>query len=118
MISVISGRTNSLVTTVAIGGNPQGIAFDPANHDIYAARKDGALSLINDQTNTVVNTIRLGTSLFGLVFDPSDSDIFVTDSTGGKIFVLDSRNISYTIIYWFHPGRIPVLAFWHCLQSG
>lgn len=48
-VSLINGKTNSIVATATVGLEPQGIATDPATRNVYAVnRGDGTMSVLHD----------------------------------------------------------------------
>ena len=78
IVSVVSGSTNSLITTVSVGGNPQGIIFDSSNRDIYVADySSGTVSVISGSNNSVIATVTVGAQPYGLAFDSTIGDIYV-----------------------------------------
>lgn len=59
-VSIVDASTGSVLATVAVGGNPQGIA--PCADNIYTSdRWSGTTSVISPTSNTVINTLTLAT---------------------------------------------------------
>ncbi len=59
-VAVISGATNTVVANFTIGeGVFSGMAFDPANGDVYLTNDVGQVLIISGETNTVVDSITL-----------------------------------------------------------
>ncbi len=59
--------TNTVVATVAVGTNPQGVAVNPAGTRAYVANFDSnSVSVIDTATNTVVATVAVGIGPIGV----------------------------------------------------
>lgn len=57
-VSVIDTTTNSVVATVAVGGNPAGVGVHPAGTRAYVAnRVPNTVSVIDTATNALVGTV-------------------------------------------------------------
>jgi YVTN family beta-propeller protein len=94
-VSVISGASNTVVATVAVGSDPRGIAYDNSNGDVYVNNEGSATaSVINGKTNTVIATIP---SVNGAgehtaaQYDPSNGDVYMT-SDGGVTVINGATN--------------------------
>ena len=60
-VTVINGRTNTVVTNVGVGNAPLGMAVDPSKDLVYGANeKSDTISVLNGATNTVSATIQVG----------------------------------------------------------
>jgi YVTN family beta-propeller protein len=60
-VSVINGYTNTVVQTIPVGINPDGVGVDPITNMICVANVGAnTVSVINGNTNTVVQTIPVG----------------------------------------------------------
>jgi YVTN family beta-propeller protein len=65
-VSVINGRTNTVVATIPVGINPEEAAVNPKTNTIYVTNDGGGtVSVISGKTNTVVATIPVGTDRNG-----------------------------------------------------
>ncbi len=63
VVSVIDTATNSVITNVAVGANPDGLAVNPSGSRVYVANLDSNnVSVIDTASNTVVATIAVGAS--------------------------------------------------------
>src|SRR5260221_1088222 len=61
-VSVISGRTNTVVGTIRVGRVPGGVAANPRTNTIYVTndRRDSTGQVISGQTNAAAATLRVG----------------------------------------------------------
>ena len=115
LVKVISTATNTVVASVRVGDSPDGLAFDPANGDIYVANSgDSYLSVIDGATNTVVANATIlcsgnpcgygfGHHPTSATFDSSNGDIYVADADG-SVAVIDGG--SNTEIALLQPGIV------------
>jgi len=94
-----------------VPGNPQQLAFHPANGDMYVTHttSPGSVSVIDSQTNTVVDTIPTNQSEpAGIAFNPTDGDIYVTNRnffSTGTVSVIDSQ--TNTVVDSIPVGEVP-----------
>jgi len=62
-VSVLSGGTNTVITTIAVGTSPRGVTFSPDGTKAYVANSgSNTVSIINTSTNSVSTTINVGTN--------------------------------------------------------
>jgi YVTN family beta-propeller protein len=88
-VSVIDSSTNTVIHTIGgIGGFPSGIAFNPANNDMYVT--GGTVSVIDSSSNTVVGTIPVGGG--AIAFNPANNDMYVTNPNTSTVSVIDSSS--------------------------
>jgi YVTN family beta-propeller protein len=67
----IQPRTNTIVATVPVGLDPQGLAFVPGGAFAYVANLlSNTLSVIATATNTVVVTVPIGVGPVGVATTP------------------------------------------------
>src|ERR1700722_1947081 len=102
-VIVISLATNTIVATIPVGMQPEGIAITPNGKFAYVANQLGAtenISVIDLSTNTVSATIDLGTvGAFAVAATPDSRFVYVTDSFQGLVEVIDtSINMSVGVI--------------------
>jgi YVTN family beta-propeller protein len=98
-VSVISGRSNTVVANTTVGPDLEGIAYDPAKGQVMVADGNGAnVSLISGSTDKVVRNISLsprGAQAFAVVYDGGTHDFFVTNFVGPyshNVTVISSSN--------------------------
>lgn len=100
-VSVIDPSANTVTNTIAAGTSPEGIAYDPANGDLYATEVTSDVAVIDPTTNTTVTLIPgiATTSDDGIAVDPADGDLYVTGTRLGDVAVInpDTNAFDYTI---------------------
>lgn len=101
-ISVISGATNTVVTSFpftltgcTIGAkmfmNFAGVAYDVNKHTLYASNYgNGTVSEVNTSTDTVVRAISVGGEPWGLVYVASVHDLYVSEFDSPYLGVIDT----------------------------
>ncbi len=92
-ISIISGTTNALVSTMQLGQEDATPTLDPTNGDIYVPHlgnssnrgvsPGGTLSVISGSTNEIVADLQVGLNPATPLFDPLNGDIYVPDYGAG-----------------------------------
>jgi len=94
-VIVIDGL--SVVGTIGVDDNPQGIAFNPTDNRIYSANHDdNDVSVISDFN--VEGEIEFDNTLpIGLAFNPTNNRIYVTNSGTGSVSTIDTNGGSVTI---------------------
>ena len=94
-VSVINLATNTVVTTIAVGSGPQGIAISPDNSKVYVTNSNSnTVSQINTATNTVTATIPVGSFPRGVVVSPDGSRLYVANSTSSNVSVINTATNS------------------------
>ena len=108
-VSVISGRTNTVVATIRVGRVPGGVAVNPRTNTIYVTneRRPGTVQVISGQTNTVVATIRVGRVPAGVAVNPRTDTIYVANANSGTVSVISGRTNTVTATIHLG-GRFPV----------
>ncbi|MCK5553491.1 MAG: beta-propeller fold lactonase family protein [Deltaproteobacteria bacterium] len=108
-VSVINRSVGKVVSTVAVGKKPKGIAASPDGNFIFVANSGSDnISVINTSTNRVVHTINLdfGDQPVDLAIDPSGRNLLVANYRTNSILVIDA--FSFQIIRRIEVGRGPV----------
>jgi YVTN family beta-propeller protein len=102
-VSVIDGSTNTVATTIRLGGNdaPIAIAVNPATNMIYVTDKSNSVSVIDGTKNTVATTIQLGgnDTPIAIAVNPATNMIYVTYSKSNSVSIIDgTKNTVATTI--------------------
>ncbi|MGA9170802.1 MAG: YncE family protein, partial [Nitrososphaeraceae archaeon] len=75
--------------TIPVGDGPHGIAYDPANGQIYVANTfSNNISVIDGSKNSVISTIRVGANPYGVVYNPANHDIYVANYSSNTISII------------------------------
>ena len=89
-VSVIDSSTNTVTATVPVGRDPEHVAFDPVNGDVYVSNGyNGTISIIDGSTNTVISTITTGGYPEGMAFDSLNGDMYVANDGTASVSVID-----------------------------
>lgn len=111
-VSVISGATNALISTVSTT-NPAngGLAVDTANGNVFVAcaivnySPCDVVSVISGATNSQVATVSVGTIPEAETFDPVNGEIYVSDTGEGVVSVISGSTNQVLATVWFPPGE-------------
>lgn len=91
-VAVISGQTNTVVTTVSVPLNPDAIGINPQTNTIYVTNAgNNTVSVINGQTNTVVTTVPVGALPSGVAVNPQTNTIYVANFGDNTLSVISGQ---------------------------
>src|SRR5437899_2799689 len=86
-VSVISDMTNSVVATIPVGMNPNGIVY--GNGNIYVTNYGGGtVSVISSVTNSVIATIPVGKSPLGVAY--GIGNVYVANYDSSSVSIISS----------------------------
>lgn len=90
-VSVIDTKTNSVVSTVAVGTNPKGVAVSPDGRTVVAVNSGaGTVSIIDAATNSVDATTPVGAQPNGVAYSQDGRFIYVTNVMDNSVSVINS----------------------------
>jgi YVTN family beta-propeller protein len=100
-LTVVSGASNTLVSSIDTGRSPNGVAVDsdlgPNYGNVLVANyAANTVSVINGSSNTVIDTIRVGENPDGIAFDSASGDFYVANYGDGSVSVINGS--SYEVI--------------------
>lgn len=96
-VSVLDGKTNTLITTITTGTDPKGVGVNPSTNRVYVTnRGSNNVSVIDGISNTVIATVMVGASPEGVRVDPNTNRIYVTNKGSNNISVINGR--THTVI--------------------
>jgi YVTN family beta-propeller protein len=97
MLASRSEAALTLITTIAVGSDPQGIAINPTTGLMYVANEGGTtVSVIDISTDAVTATITGFSGPRSIVIDTSANILYVTNYTGAKVSVVDGATNTIT----------------------
>lgn len=68
---MIGGLTNTVITTIPVGNNPNGAGVNPLTNRIYITNQDdNTVSVIDGVTQTVISVIPVGARPFSVGINP------------------------------------------------
>ncbi|MFY9983851.1 MAG: YncE family protein [Chthoniobacterales bacterium] len=88
---------NTVVATIPVGPQPQGVVVSPNSETVYVANIGSAsVSVINAATNTVTFTISVGNTPDGLAITPDGTTLYVANNADNTVSVIATSNNSVT----------------------
>ena len=81
---------NSVVKTVKVGKNPQGVAVNPKTNIVYVVNyNDNTMSVIDGKTdNTVTSIIKVGTNPSSVAVNPNTNTLYVGIQASNDLYVI------------------------------
>ncbi len=110
-VSVIDVATNTVVATVPVGANPNGVGVNSAGTRAYVTNGGGnTVSVIDSATNTVVSTIAVGTTPFSVAVNPAGTAAYVANFGANSVSVINTatNTVTATIPVGMAPTSIAV----------
>jgi YVTN family beta-propeller protein len=93
-VSVISGSTDSVISSILVGRQPIWIAYAPPPSNKLYVTNEGSddVYVINGTTNRVIKNIPVGNSPWGIVYSPSNNNVYVANPPDGTVSVIDTSS--------------------------
>ena len=122
-VSIMDTRTNAVVGSVAVGGQPLAVALTPNGAHAYVTNlNDGSLSspgrvsLIDTRTNTLQEEIPVGHAPAGVAITPDGADAYVSNLNDGTVSIIDIRRaaVRTTLSVGARPLGIAMAPGRHC----
>ena len=95
--------------TKGVAKNPNMVAYDFANGDVYVTGTDNSsVTVIDGSTNTVVKTLPTGGSPVGVFYDPQDGDLYVSSKNSTNLTVIDgaTNTEAPSLAFPWYPGWV------------
>ncbi|HEV2449950.1 MAG TPA: YncE family protein [Thermoplasmata archaeon] len=108
-VSVVSGSTDAVVASVAVGGSPYGLALDPATRTIFVSDYGASnVTAFSSQSLRTVANVTVGTAPGPILFDPASDQVFVANSGTANVSVLNAstRTLVATLAVRAHPEAL------------
>jgi YVTN family beta-propeller protein len=91
--SVVELGSGKLVTSIDVGGEPEGVSVHPNGRFAYVTSEaDDAIWVIDTASRRVSTQIAVGKRPRAVAFTPDGSRAYVTNELGGSVSVLDARS--------------------------
>ncbi|MDE1880709.1 MAG: hypothetical protein KGI89_09195, partial [Euryarchaeota archaeon] len=90
-VSVIDSATGKLQATVQIGTGPDGLAFDPTNHDVYVADQAmDTVDVVDPISGRTIASAPVGLPPYSVAFDSTNGDLYVPNWNSNNVSVIDT----------------------------
>jgi YVTN family beta-propeller protein len=90
-VSVISGSTDSVITSILVGRQPAQVTYAPPNNKLYVSNAGSDdVYVINGANNKVTEHIPVGSQPFGIAYNPTNNDVYVVNLGNSTVSVIDT----------------------------
>ena len=97
---------DSVITTIPVGANPAGVAYDSRTGDVYVSiYSSDNLTVINGSTEKTTNSLIVGDNPGPLAYDSENGYLYIATTENNNISVYDPA--SQTLIASIHVGFYP-----------
>lgn len=105
-VVVVSGATNTVLGTLAVGELPETPVLDPANGELYVANyATDNLSVISGTTNHVIADVPTGAGPNPPTYDAANGDLYVSCDISNSVTVI--AGATDTVVTSIPVGRTP-----------
>jgi len=102
-----NAQSTSGVTTVTVGSEPTGVAYDSGKGEIFVTNyESNTVSVISDSNNQVVSTVAVGVRPDRIAYDSGKGEIFVTNQYDNTVSVISDK--TNTVIATLSVGKSPL----------
>jgi len=92
-VNVISGASNTVISTLSLGSTPTGITYDASNGNLYVAlEQGGTLDVISGTSNTITGAISDPGSMNAPLYDPANEDLYELNPATNGVDILSGIN--------------------------
>jgi YVTN family beta-propeller protein len=103
----ISAPAISVVTTISVGKQPNGIVYDNSSTDLYVPNNSsGTVSVIASSganLNKVIKTLTVGKEPQSVSYDPKSKEVYVTNYGSSSVSVISGTSVAKTITVCLKP---------------
>jgi len=92
-VSVLDTRTNRLLHTIAVGGNPSTLVIDTRRQRVFVGDTgDGTVRMLDARSGVVVRTLTVGPPVGSMAVDERTARLFVPNPGAGTVSVVDTSS--------------------------
>ncbi|TGD85651.1 YncE family protein [Mycolicibacterium sp. CH28] len=97
-VSVIDIAKQAVVSSIAVGKSPWGIAVGPDGRAYVVNSSDGTVSVIDTTGNTVLGNLYVGNSPTSVAVNTDGSKVYVTNTNDDTVAAIDTTTFKRTYI--------------------
>jgi DNA-binding beta-propeller fold protein YncE len=92
-VTILGAENLAFVANVPVGGDPEQVAFDPADSMDYICNVNSGNVTVMDGVGTNVGSISLSSGPIGIAFDQKNLDMYVTIPGGNEMAVIHGTTV-------------------------
>jgi len=105
-VSVVSTVSNQVTTTFPVTRQPDGLAFDPRNGELYISDYVwNNVSVVNTTSFAVAGSILLGALPYNMAYDPANGNLYVADLESSQLIVVNGT--TNRVVHYIPLGATP-----------
>ncbi len=94
---VVAGELNNTpFTSVTTSSGQLGVAYDPANGDLFASTSLG-VGVYAAGSGTSVGFIPLGSQPYDVIYDPNNGDVYTGDQTTNQVAIINATSLKVLV---------------------
>jgi YVTN family beta-propeller protein len=121
-ISVIDGVTNAVITTIFVGNEPFGLAYQ-GNKVYCASSGSDSVAIIDGTNDSVIKTVSVGDRPYDLLYNPQNNKIYCSNWLDSTVTIIDGAadtvlknlkvgNNPYALLYNPQNNKVYCANFW------
>ncbi len=109
-VSVIDTSSNTVIATVMVGTQPQGVAITPDGTSVYVANCGGDVWVIDTSSNKVASKFLVGGCPTGVAVTPDGTRAYVTQANANSVAVIEtsSNTVVTKVPVGIAPGGVAI----------
>jgi uncharacterized protein (TIGR03437 family) len=109
-VTVIDTSSNTVIYTIAVGTQPNGIAITPDGTRAYVANGGGDVWVLATSNNAVLAKVMVGGYPSGIAITPDGTRAYVTRDNANSVWVIDtsSNTVTARIAVGTAPGGVAI----------
>ncbi|HQR17686.1 MAG TPA: Ig-like domain-containing protein [Gemmatimonadales bacterium] len=95
-VRVVNTTTAAVVGSIATGGAPTTVAFNPAGTRAYVANQEGTLGVIDPATHTVTGSVPVPGTPYAVVVSGDGATIWISAVNNNTLYAVDAMTLTVT----------------------
>ena len=108
---LISGATNTVISTVTVGNGPMAVAVNSVTNQVYVANESGSnVTVIDGATNTMTTAVTVGNAPDAVAVNPVTNQVYVANQLSDNVTVINgaTNTVTTAVTVGSFPGAVAV----------